>query len=89
MTHHLLFLSCGLLPGLLIAIIVFLRSGREQSRLRERLAAEETAKRHFMDLATKHEGTVALMYQELHRLEVEYAVLRSRAPVTDSAAAAA
>jgi hypothetical protein len=53
--------------------------------LRERLAAEEASKRHFMQQASKHEETIALMHQEQKRLEVENTLLRSRAPVTPAA----
>ena len=73
MSQIILYISCGLLPGLLLAVAVSLNRGREQSSLRERLAAEMAMKRHFIDLATKHEGTVALLTRELHRLEVETA----------------
>lgn len=55
--------------------------------MRERLAAEEASKRHFIDLATKHEGTVALLTQELHRLEVENTLLRSQAAAATRIAA--
>ena len=59
----------------------------ESALLRERLAAEEASKRHFMDLSAKQEATIALMHQEQKRLEVENSVLRSRAPVVEEMAA--
>jgi hypothetical protein len=61
----------------------------ESALLRERLAAEEASKRHFMDLATRLEITVENQHQLQNRIEVENTLLRSRAPVTEAAAAAA
>jgi hypothetical protein len=60
----------GLIPGLIIALVVSNKCSREHALMRERLAAEEASKRHFMDLATKQEATIALMHQEQKRLEV-------------------
>lgn len=80
-------LCSGLIPGLIVALVVSNKCSRAQSLLRERLASEEASKRHFIDLATKHEGTVALLTQELQRLEVENTLLRSRAPAVSDIAA--
>lgn len=80
-------LCAGLIPGLIVALVVSRKCSRAQSLLRERLAAEEASKRHFIELATKQEGTVALLTQELHRLEVENTLLRSRAPAATRIAA--
>jgi hypothetical protein len=89
MSSLLLGLCIGLLPSLILVFVMTRKVNRESALLRERLAAEEAAKRHFMDLSTRQEATFALMYQEQKRLEVENSVLRSRAPVTDSTAATA
>jgi len=51
----------GILPGLLITLVTIYKVKKGSDLLRERLAAEEASKRHFIDLATRHEGTVALM----------------------------
>jgi hypothetical protein len=79
----------GLLPALIAALLIIRKVNGESALLRERLAAEEASRRHFMDLATRQEATIALMYAEQKRLEVENTLLRSRALVTDSTAAAA
>lgn len=77
----------GLLPALIAALVITRKSSAQVTAMRERLAAEEASKRHFIDLATKHEGTVALLTQELHRLEVENTLLRSRIPAASEIAA--
>ena len=79
----------GLLPALIAALLIIRKVNGESALLRERLAAEEASRRHFMDLATRQEATIALMYAEQKRLEVENTLLRSRALVADSTAAAA
>jgi len=89
MSSLLLGLCIGLLPAL-IAVLLFTRKvNGESALLRERLAAEEASRRHFVFLSDKHEGSVALLTKELHRLEVENTLLRSRLPVGEAAAAAA
>ena len=66
-------LCIGMLPTLIAALLIAHKSSAQIATMRERLAAEEASKRHFIELANKHEGTVALMYQEQKRLEVELA----------------
>ena len=63
----------GLIPSLITALVITRRVNADAALLPERLAAEEASKRHFMDLANKHEGTLALLLQEQKRLEVELA----------------
>lgn len=63
----------GLIPALVISLVISNKCSRVQIIMRERLTSEEASKRHFMDLATKHEGTFALLFQEQKRLEVELA----------------
>lgn len=77
----------GLIPALVISLVISNKCFRVQIIMRERLASEEASKRHFMDLATKQEETIALMHQEQKRLEVEITLLRSRAPATSEIAA--
>jgi hypothetical protein len=73
-TYLILGFCIGLLPGLIYSIVIIRKLSSETSALRERLAAEEASKRHFLDLATRQEATIALMYQEQkRRLEVEIA----------------
>lgn len=69
----LLGLCIGLLPSLIIALVTTRNSSSQIATMRERLAAEEAEKRHFRDLANKHEGTLSLLFQEQKRLEVELA----------------
>ena len=69
----------GLLPGLFIALITIYNVQEGSELLKERLAAEEASKRHFLDLSTRLEITVEKMYQEQKRLEVENSIHRSRA----------
>ncbi|MCX8493355.1 MAG: hypothetical protein ORN23_03890 [Chthoniobacterales bacterium] len=73
MLHLLLGFCTGLLPALIVSLVIIRKVNGESALLRERLAAEEASKRHFMELANRHEGTVALFYQEQKRLEVELA----------------
>jgi truncated hemoglobin YjbI len=73
----LLFFSCGLLMS------VSIPTGPEQTYMRERLAAEEASKRHFMQQASQLELTVERMHQEQKRLEV---VLARREGVAESMA---
>lgn len=87
MTLPLLGFCFGLLPGILIALITSYNVKAGSELLKERLAAEEASKRHFIDLSTRQEGTVALLSQELKRLEVENTLLRSRAPASSQIAA--
>jgi len=62
---------------LLIGIILSIRKVTSESALlREHLAAEESSKRHFMNLVGKHEGTIALQTQEMHRKELDNTMLR-------------
>jgi hypothetical protein len=75
----------GLLPALIAALLIIRKVNGESALLRERLAAEEASKRHFLDLATRLEITVEKMHQEQKRLEVENTLLRSRAPVAEAA----
>ena len=77
----------GLLPTLIVTLLIIRKVNGESALLRERLAAEEASRRHFMQLANKHESTIALMHQEQKRLEVEITLLRSRAPATSEIAA--
>ena len=85
MSHLLLAFCVGLLPALVASLVITHRVNSDAALLRERLAAEEASKRHFMQQASKHEETIALMHQEQKRLEVENTLLRSRAPVTPAA----
>jgi len=78
MPHLLLCLCVGLLPSLIAAFVIIHKVNCKSELLRERLAAEEASKRHFMDLATRQEATIAMMYAEQKRLEVENTLLRSR-----------
>ena len=71
MSFLILGLCIGLLPGLISFIVIIRKLSSETSALRERLAAEEASKRHFMQQASKYEATIALMYHEQKRLEVE------------------
>jgi len=71
MIYILLGLCIGLLPSLIATFVIIRKVNGKSELLRERLAAEEASKRHFMDLATKQEATIALMHQEQKRLEVE------------------
>jgi hypothetical protein len=66
-------LCIGLIPALVISLVISNKSSQVQTNMHERLAAVEASKRHFIDLATKRETTIALMHQELKRLEVELA----------------
>jgi hypothetical protein len=75
MSSLLIGLCIGLLPALIVSLVITRRVNADAAMLRERLAAGEASKRHFMDLATKQEGTIALMHQEQKRLEVELARL--------------
>jgi predicted nuclease with TOPRIM domain len=77
----------GLLPGLFIALITIYKMQEGSELLKERLAAEEASKRHFLDLATRLEITVEKMHQEQKRLEVENTLLRSQAPASSEMAA--
>jgi len=88
MTHILLGLCIGLLPSLIVSLVTIRKVNGESELLRPRLAAEEASKRHFMDLATRQEATIALMYAKQKRLEVENTLLRSRATVTEVTVAA-
>jgi hypothetical protein len=81
-------LCIGLLPSTITALVMTRKAAGETAALRERLAAEEASKRHFMDLATRQEATIALLYAEQKRLEVENTLLRSRAEVAKATAAA-
>jgi len=85
MPHILLPFCLGLIPALIIALLIIRKVNGESALLRERLAAEEASKRHFMDLATRQEATIALMYAEQKRLEVENTLRRSFAQVTEAA----
>ena len=89
MPQLLLSFCLGLLPSLIMALLIIRKVNADSALLRERLAAEEASKRHFMDLATRQEATIALMYQEQKRLEIDNTQLRSRAPVTQATADAA
>jgi hypothetical protein len=73
MTYLFLGLCIVLLPVLSAALVITRKSSGEIAALRERLAAEEASKRHFMDQATKHEATIALLYSEQRLLDVEMA----------------
>ena len=73
MSFFIIGLCAGLIPGLVISLVISNKCSRVQIIMRERLASEEASKRHFMDLATKQEETIALMHQEQKRLEVELA----------------
>ena len=75
----------GLLPALIAALLIIRKVNGESALLRERLAAEEASKRHFLDLATRLEITVEKMHQEQKRLEVENTLLRSRSPAAEAA----
>ena len=66
-------LCIGLLPSTLAALVMTRKTAGETAALRERLAAEEASKRHFMELANRLEVTVEKMYREQKRLEVELA----------------
>jgi len=74
MLHLLIGLCIGLLPALIVSLVITLKVNNESDLLRERLAAEEASKRHFMQLANNHEATIALMYQEQKRLEMKIAL---------------
>ena len=78
-------LCLGLLPSLIVALLISRKVNGESDLLRERLAAEEASKRHFMDLATRLEITVEKQHQEQKRLEVENTLLRSRALIAEAA----
>ncbi len=88
MPHLLLSFCLGILPSLIVSLLIIRKVNGERELLRERLAAEEASKRHFMDLSAKQEATIALMHQEQKRLEVENTLLRSRAPVAEVTVAA-
>jgi hypothetical protein len=66
-------LCIGFLPSLIIALVTTRNSSSQIATMRERLAAEEASKRHFMQQASQLELTVERMYQEQKRLEVELA----------------
>ena len=66
-------LCLGLLPSTLAALVMTRKASGETAALRERLAAEEASKRHFMQQTGRLESTVEKMYQEQKRLEVELA----------------
>jgi predicted nuclease with TOPRIM domain len=68
-------LFIGLLPSLIIALVTTRNSSSLIATMRERLAAEEASKRHFMQQASQLELTVERMHQEQKRLEVELARL--------------
>jgi len=85
MQIFLLGLFLGFLPSLIVSFLIIRKVNGESELLRERLAAEEASKRHFIDLSTRQEGTVALFSQELKRLEVVNTLLRSRASVAMAA----
>jgi hypothetical protein len=85
MNQLLLAFCLGLLPALVVVLIIDRKVSRESRLLRERLAAEEASKRHFMDLFAKKEETIALMHHEQKRLELENTLLRSRAPGDETA----
>jgi len=80
MIHLLLAFCIGMLPALIVSTVIVRKATGESELLRERLAAEEASKRHFMQLASKHEETIALMHQEQKRLEIECTLLRAQAP---------
>ena len=73
MPHLLLGLCIGLLPALIVSLLIIRKVNGESALLRERLAAEAAEKRYFRELANMHESTIALLYQEQKRLEVELA----------------
>lgn len=85
MSSLLLAFCLCLLPALIVSLVTIRKVNGESELLRERIAAEEASKRHFMDLATRLEITVEKMHQEQKRLEVENTLLRSRAPVAEAA----
>ena len=85
MTHLLLGLCIGILPSLLIALVIIRKVNGGSELLRERIAAEEASKRHFMELANRLEITVEKMYREQKRLEVENTLLRTQTPVPETA----
>ena len=63
----------GLIPALVISLVISNKCSRVQIIMRDRLAAEEASKRHFMQQASQLELTVERMDQEQKRLEVELA----------------
>jgi mannitol-specific phosphotransferase system IIBC component len=73
MLHILLGLCVGLLPSLIATFVIIRKVNGKSELLRERLAAEEASKRHFMQQASQLELTVERMHQEQKRLEVELA----------------
>jgi hypothetical protein len=81
-------LCIGLLPALIVSLVIIRKVNGESELLRERFAAEEASKRHFMDLATRQEATIALMYAVQKRLEVENTLISSRTPVVEVEVAA-
>jgi hypothetical protein len=66
-------LCIGFLPSLIVALMITRKVNGKSELLRERLAAEEASKRHFMQQASQLELTVERMHQEQKRLEVELA----------------
>ena len=71
---QLLFGFCvGLLPALIVSLLVVRKASGESAAMRERLAAEEASKRHFMELSNGFEITIEKMHREQKRLEVELA----------------
>ena len=73
MSFLILGLCIGLLPSLIATYVIIRKVNGKSELLRERLAAEEASRRHCMQLANKHESTIALMHQEQNRLEVKLA----------------
>ena len=73
MPQLLLSFCLGFLPSLIVALVIIRKVNGESELLRERLAAEEASKRHFMQQSGRLEITVEKMYQEQKRLEVELA----------------
>jgi hypothetical protein len=78
-------LCLGLLPALIALLLIIRNMHGESALLRERLAAEEASKRHFMDLSARLEITVEIMHEDQKRLEVENTLISSRAPVATAA----
>ena len=64
-------LCIGLLSALIVVLLITRKSSAQVNAMRERLAAEEASKRHFMQQASQLELTIERMHKEQRRLEVE------------------
>lgn len=76
MPHLLLGLCIGMRSSLIATFVIIRKVNGKSELLRERLAAEEATKRHFIQLAYKHEATNALKYQEQKRWRSSWHVER-------------